>query len=491
MYNPHRIYQAASEILYRGLIRKDMAEWARYKGYPPAPHHQLIIDHVAAFLQNDDEVLLLHAPPGSAKSTFLSVLLPPWFLSNYPGKNVLAATHNTEFAMRWGRRVRNIVRDDGSLLGIKLDEKNAAVDRWALVSGGEYYGVGAGVGISGFRADLGVCDDLFGSREDAYSDTIRAKRVEWYRDDFGNRLKPNAKRILMNTRWHEEDIAGYVIGQIARGEVRGKVIDIKAIAEQNDILGRREGAWLWDEPAGYDYAKYLKQRKREVSPMMWAAMFQQRPAPEEGDFFKAAWFKPYAKAPPRSELKIFGGSDYAMTADGGDYTVHVVVGLDVEDNLWLLDIWRRQADPREWVEAFCDLVTEWKPLGWAEENVQITSGIGPYLELRQRARKAWVAREQFATRGDKAMRAQSIRGRMSLGGLMVPTNAHWYANFKAELLGFPSGKHDDQVDAIGLCGQLIDVMMPPQKTEPPPPKKPKLDWFESPRDLEETDWKVM
>jgi hypothetical protein len=87
-----------------------------------------------------------------------------------------------------------------------------------VVSGGEYYGVGAGTGISGLRANLGVGDDLFGSREDAYSDTVRKKRWDWYLDDFSARLKPDAKHILMNTRWHEGDVAGRVLDQIKRSE---------------------------------------------------------------------------------------------------------------------------------------------------------------------------------------------------------------------------------------------------------------------------------
>ena len=105
------------------------------------------------------------------------------------------------------------------MLGVKLSEDSKAAARWSLVSGGEYYGVGAGTGISGFRANLGVGDDLFGSREDAYSETVRQKRWDWYQDDFSARLKPEAKRILMNTRWHEEDVAGRVLQQIERARV--------------------------------------------------------------------------------------------------------------------------------------------------------------------------------------------------------------------------------------------------------------------------------
>jgi predicted phage terminase large subunit-like protein len=127
--------------------------------------------------------------------------------------------------------------------------------------------------------------------------------------------------------------------------------------------------------------------------------------------------------------------------------------------MYLLDLWRGQASPDKWIESYCDLVVQWKPFTWAEEQGQIRSGIGPFLERRSRERKAFTSREVFPTRGDKAVRAQSMRGRMALNGLYVPTSAPWYADFRAELLSFPAGKHDDQVDAIGLVGQLLDTII--------------------------------
>lgn len=244
------------------------------------------------------------------------------------------------------------------------------------------------MGISGFRADLGLGDDFFGSREDAFSETVRKKRWEWYVDDFSARLKPKAKRILMNTRWHTDDVAGRVLDQIERGIVRGRVISIPAIAEANDVLGRRPGEYLWDDPEGYDYGSFLRGRQRESSPMMWAALYQQRPAPEDGDYFKAEWLKDCDILPSTSTLRIYGASDYAVTTDGGDFTVHVVIGIDPEGRMFLLDVWRKQASSDVWIEAFCDLVTKWKPIGWAEETGQIRAGIGPFLDKRSRERGA-------------------------------------------------------------------------------------------------------
>lgn len=484
--------EAARELLKRRSIRRSLTEWSRYKGFSPALHHRLIIDEIESFLASDDEILLLFAPPGSAKSTYISVLFPSWYLARFPQNSILAATHSVEFAERWGRRVRNDIALDSLVLGIGLADDNKAAARWALASGGEYYGVGAGVGISGFRADLGLGDDFFGNREDAYSETVRNKRWDWYVDDFSARLKPGAKRILMNTRWHEDDVAGRVLQQIEGGKVRGRVISIPAIAEAGDALGRQPGEYLWDEPSGYDYASFLRSRQRETSPMMWSALYQQRPAPEEGDYFKAEWLRPYEKAPASDTLKVYGGSDYAVTADGGDYTVHAVVGLDPEGRMYLLDLWRDQAASDVWIEAFCDLVKRWKPMAWAEEQGQIKAGVGPFLDRRQRERQAYCVREQFPTRGDKAVRAQSIRGRMALEGLYVPVGASWYPALRSELLSFPAGKHDDQVDALGLVGQLLDKML--AGTKPKPIDKPKVDRWDKAFGRSEGDgenWKTL
>jgi predicted phage terminase large subunit-like protein len=124
--------------------------------------------------------------------------------------------------------------------------------------------------------------------------------------------------------------------------------------------------------------------------------------------------------------------------------------------MYLLDLWRGQTSSDQWIEAWCDLVEKWKPLFWAEERGQIISGIGPYLQRRAIERKAYTHREQFVSRGDKATRAQSFRGRMAMLGLYVPTRALWYPDLRSELLSFPAGKYDDQVDALGLIGQLLD-----------------------------------
>ena len=146
-----------------------------------------------------------------------------------------------------------------------------------------------------------------------------------------------------------------------------------------------------------------------------------------------------------------------------------MVGVDPEWRIYLLDLWRGQTTPDKWIEAFCDLVQMWQPIGWAEETGQIRASVGPFLDRRQRERRTYVARAQFPTRGDKSIRAQSIRGRMAMDGLYVPTGEHWYPALRSELLSFPAGKHDDAVDALGLIGQILDRMSAgtkPQQASP-------------------------
>ena len=263
-----------------------------------------------------------------------------------------------------------------------------------------------------------------------------------------------------------------------------EVICLPAKAERaDDPLGRAPGEYLWPEWFGRDHWTQFERK-----PRTWASLYQQRPAPEEGDLFRREWLRPYETEPARDTLRIYGASDYAVTADGGDYTVHIVVGIDPQQRIWLLDLWRQQADSSVWVEAFCDLVKQWKPIWWAEETGQIKSGVGPFLLRRMRERQAYVARETFPTRGDKAIRAQSIRGRMALDGLYVPTAKPWCEAFIHELLTFPTGRHDDQVDALGLIGQLLDRMLAGEKPRPQEP--PVRDRYDR-EDDEDANWKTI
>jgi predicted phage terminase large subunit-like protein len=479
----NRSYQqdAAALIVARRRLRENLDAWAEWNGFKPAAHHRLINRKLEQVANGEIKRLAIFAPPGSAKSTYTSVLFPPWLLARNPKALILAASHTTELAERWGRRVRNIITEHEQTLHIKLSEDNQAANRWSLEEGGEYYAAGAGVGIAGFRALYGIIDDPIRSRQDADSLLIRNRLWDWYLNDFRPRLVPGARIVLIMTLWHEDDLGGRALNHEP-----WEVLSLPAIAKQDDALGRTPGQPLWTDD-DYGYGGQLLTMQQTTPPRVWSALYQQAPAPDEGNFFKEEWLKPCDIVPHSSNLRVYGGSDYAVTADGGDYTVHAVVGVDHLNNLYLLDVWRRQAAADEWIEGFCDLVQKYRPLEWAEETGQIRSGVGPFLEKRMTQRRLYVNRTQFASRNDKSVRARSIQGRMALDGLYYPRHAPWAADFLAEILSFPAAKWDDQADALSLAGQLIDHMHIGYAGKPQRgPVKPK-DGYSSERRLKTVD----
>jgi predicted phage terminase large subunit-like protein len=420
-------------------------------------------------------------PPGCGKSVYTSVVLPTHFMGRFPKAGVIMTSYGDDLPRKFGRRARSIIKQPiyKRIFNCSLSEESSAVDEWALSNGSEWMAAGILTGITGNRADLVIWDDPMKGREQADSDIVRNKTWDAYMDDLLTRKKPNAKEVAITTRWHEDDPAGRILPEKYNGEtgwIQGRdgndwyVLCLAAEAEKvDDPLGRAIGERIWPEWFPEDHFKPFKR-----NPRTWSSLFQQRPAPESGDYFQAAWLKPYQpnECPDRDELRIYGASDYAVSKGKGDYTVHIVVGVDVQHRLWVLDLWRKQAASDEWVEALCDLVKKWRPIGWAEEKGQITAGVGPLLTKRLMERQLYVVRADFPSRKDKEIRAQSIRGRMAMRGLHVPIDAPWYPDFKNELMVFSNGKNDDQVDALSLIGQVLDKMMPgdgPAK-EPEVPK---------------------
>lgn len=455
---------AATELLRRteaveSLIAFTEFTFARYR---TADHHRQIAEQLERVERGDVDRLMLLVPPRHGKSELASIRLPAWYLGRQPHKQFLSVSATDALASDFGRAVRNTINSPEyrAIFDTTLAEDSQAKGKWHTSDGGVYYALGIGGSVLGRGGDVILIDDPFGSMQEAQSELERKNVWDWYTGTAYNRLMPGGAIVVINHRMHEDDLCGRLLAQQAAGGDQWEVVELPAINEAGEAL--------W--PDAYPI-EALHRIRTNSQARFWSALYQQRPAPEEGDYFKAEWLRPYDKAPARETLRVYGGSDYAVTADGGDFTVHAVVGLDPEGRMYLLDLWRRQSSSDMWVEAFCDLVKEWKPIGWAEEQGQIKAGVGPYLDRRQRERKAYCSREAFPTRGDKSVRAQSIRGRMALEGLYVPVNAPWYPALRSELLSFPAGKYDDQVDALGLVGQLLDYMLPGEK--PKGPDKPK------------------
>lgn len=469
-----------------------------------ASHHRLLLQTAESIVTTPYGRGMFLLPPGSAKSTYGSVVLPTWCMGRTPGYRMILASYGSDLARKHGRRARQIVRQGAfkGVFGATVSADNAAADEWALTNGSEYMAAGILAGITGNRANGIVIDDPVKGREEADSEVIRKRTKEAYEDDLKTRLLPGGWLIIIQTRWNEDDLAGSILPEDWKGEsglIRCRdgmdwhVLCLPAKCERpDDPLGRKVGEYIWPEWFG---PKHWAQF--ENNPRTWAALYQQRPAPEGGNYFKREWFtRTYAgTATPEwakaQGLRIYGASDYATKDGEGDWTVHVVVGIAPNDDIYILDLWRGQTTSNVWVETFCDMVLLWKPQTWGEPNDQIKKSVGPFLEKRMRERKAYCHRELISEQGDKRSKARAFQARAAMGKVVLPQVAPWLADLIHELLVFDAGKNDDQVDALSVIGRMIETMVgggKPQGSGPKPDIWDKA--FGEIDDGEQVSWKV-
>jgi predicted phage terminase large subunit-like protein len=421
-----------------------------YPRYEAAALHRQIAEQLERVERSEVDRLMLLVPPRHGKSELASRRFPAWYLGRHPEKQFISASASVTLAEDFGRDVRNLIASPeyAEIFDTRLSEDSQAKGRWMTSEGGSYFATGVGGALMGRGAHVALIDDPFGSMAEARSEQKRKEVHEWYTGTLYNRLEKNGAIVLINHRMHQDDLSGRLLAQQAAGGDKWEVVELKAIAP--------DGAALW--PEKFDAAA-LARIKANTTAKDWSALYQQEPTPDTGSYFRDEWLFPYVGDPP-SFMNVYGASDFAVTSEGGDWTVHVVIGIDPNGHMYLIDLWRQQTSSKIWIEAYCDLVVKYKPMWWAFETGQIVAGLEPFIQQRSIERQAYTSTEKFPTRGDKAIRSQSIRGRMELQGLYVPAAAKWLPDLRAELTAFPEGKHDDQVDALGLVGQLMDRYVP-------------------------------
>ena len=477
---PQRLQSLEQEIQRRLKAQTGLAQFIEYRdaGYRPAAHHKLLIEHLEAVERGDIERLMVCMPPGSAKSTYASVEFPAWFIGRNPKLFTIAASHTQELAERFGRRVRNIVgsAEFGRVFGVHVADDSSSAGRWDTDKGGEYFAAGVGGTITGRRADLAVIDDPVKSREDADSERGREKAWDWYTNDLLTRLKPGARQIVVMTRWHEDDLGGRIL---ERERDRWTLIELAMEALPNDPLGRKVGERLWPEWFTDDMLQVAKRDKRS-----WHALYQQQPSSDEGTFFLREWLKEW-KARPQ-QLHIYGTSDYAVTDDGGDYTVHRVWGVATNGDIYRLDGWRGQTSSDVWIDKKLDLITRHKPLAWFGEAGVIQKAIAPMLKRRMLERGVFCRMEWLPSIADKPTRARGFQSRAAMGAVYFEPGADI-----EEFVRFPAGKHDDDVDTASLIGRALDEAHP-AIAPPVAEKRAKVDrWAVAFGDVEDSDtWKT-
>ena len=328
--------KAAGELLRRQRARASLLEFSQSIDIPGVPtveppdelietertvykpiesrvalHHLLIMQAIQRCIETPRGRLMVFAPPGSAKSTYASVLAPAWAMGRAPNTQIILASYATAIACKQSRKVRTIMRDPQytSLWADKptlLDDQRA-IDDWSLTNGSSMMAAGLLAGITGNRCDLLIIDDPVANREQADSATIREKIYSEYIDTAMTRAKPGMSVILIQTRWHEEDLAGSILPQDYSGESglldcrdgqTWEVLSIPAEAErEDDVLGRKIGEFLW--PEWFPREHWAVWRDNPRAARTWSALYQQRPAPFTGVHFNREMFKMYNPDLPR------------------------------------------------------------------------------------------------------------------------------------------------------------------------------------------------
>lgn len=420
--------------------------------------------------------LMITMPPRHGKSMLASQAFPAWYLGRYPDNEIISCSYSANLSLRFSRKVRDTIKSaeyTKIFPHCKVDEGNKAAERWMTTEGGQYLATGIGGPATGSGFNVGILDDPIKNREEAESETVRESIKDWYTSVFLTRQLPLNGILIILTRWHNDDIAGWLLEQQDHGADQWELIRYPAIAECDEVY-RRKGDPL--HPQRYNL-EALMGLKRAVGPRDWEALYQQNPVAQDGDYFKKSYFRFYTSAerPSLDELKIYQAWDLAIgTKEQNDYSVGATVGVDDKDNLWVLDISRVRLNGHELVEHILDQYELWTPSIIGIEKGHIEMALGPFLRKRIRERQCYGFNyEELKTgRRDKIARAQSIRGRMMQGMVRVPKDSEWTQAFMSELLQFPLGKHDDQVDAFAWIGQLMDQF----SVYVAPRPKPKASW---------------
>lgn len=442
---------AASELLARRKARESLVAFSAYTNpsYVPAEHHNLIAEKLEAVERGEIKRLMITMPPRHGKSELASRRFPAWYLGRNPNKQIIAASYNSDLSTDFGREVRNIVGSDEyqCLFDVKLAADSQAANRWHTDDKGMYVAAGVGTAITGRGADILLIDDPFKDRQEADSEVRRETVWNWYTSTAYTRLMPGGAVVVINTRWHDDDLSGRLISQMSDGGDKWEVLSLPAI---ND-----EGKALW--PSWYPVERLIE-IKSVLPARDWNSLYQQNPIPDDGDYFKSAWFNEYEKLP--DGLSFYGASDCAVTDDAGDFTEHGIFGIDQNKNIYVVAWWRGQTTADKWIEAMCDLITKYSPEIWFGEKGVIQRTIEPYMIQRMTERNAFCRLEWLASTTDKATRARPIQGMASMGKVFFPVNATWKGDILSQLLRFPAGKYDDAVDVFGLIGRGMEFFKP-------------------------------
>lgn len=454
--------------------------WARYAsgGTFKAAPHLLLLNRVlmaAAAGEKWASRVIVEMPPRHGKSEFISKFFPSWYLGLYPDRRVVIATNadtlSADFS-RWNRDVLDAYGRD--LFGVRVRHDSSANKDWRIDRRrGGMFATTIGGALTGRGADLAIIDDPIKNDREALSETYRTRNREWYRSTLRTRMEPTGAIVVVQTRWHEDDLAGWLQTEYPDEWL---VVSLPAVAEGDEELFlpddpetpawvRPNGAALWPQRFDGDALARLCHDLGGPESHWWTALYQQRPSPLGGGILKPDAFRRYRPvedgylldrpAGPdvvsATALRKFGTMDLATSqSTQADYTVMAVFGITGPD-LLLLDVFRGRLEGPDLPRLAARVATSYRlsyvgveSVGFQTSTVQDMRRGNPH----ERPPRPPLPVKALRPEGDKVSRALTLAARMGGGQVYVPESAPWLPALFSEMAAFPHGKHDDQVDAL-------------------------------------------
>ena len=437
--------------------------WTAYR------HLEHTSDAIVGMLDHDDcDLLLIDQPVRHGKSQLCSKWTPAWYLTRQrirqEPKSVLLGSYESTFAEKWGRDVRGIIKEIGPQYDMVLRDDSRAAARWELVSGGGMNTAGAGGPITGKGGHLLILDDPIKNADDARSPTMRRHLKEWWDTTWITRREgggTGTKYLLIMSRWHVDDLMGWLLSREDEIGMRIKRLRMPAVAEDEDILGRRPGEALC--PELFD-EKALEGIKKD-SPIAWPSLYQQRPVPQGGGMFKRDNFLDYQRKTidgeeyfqlgermvARSACTVFGTMDTAYTNNKrSDFTALGIwaVSPNEPSDLILLHMYRKRTTHAEHAPLLMEAWKTWKPRWVGIEKISAS------LSLFAEAQRTGVVVRWLKPDRNKVARAETAVAMTEQNRVWVPEIADT-ADFIEECTTFPEGAHDDMVDVFAYAAAEI------------------------------------
>jgi len=480
-YELARQLQLEKELWHREC-RRNLRSWSIQalspEGFLPARHHDLLCSKLELVCSGAIDRLMVLMPPGHAKSMYVSRIFVPYWFANHQRTSVIASSNTSDLAETFGRRVRNLVHRERDCLGFTLQADSKSAGRWETSRGGEYFAAGInggnGTTITGRRVDLGIIDDPVRNRQEARNATVQNKIMDYYRTEFTTRLKPEARIILVMTRWDVLDLGGQLEDEMSSGGDQWEILRLPALAEDpaqsteenpigEDPLGRKPGEALW--PEEYD-ADTLERRRITIGELDFSALYQQRPKPPKGLLFDVDKIAVLSKVPEMRQ--VIRSWDLAATKQVGsndpDWTVGLKLGRTVDDKYVVMDVQRFRGMPQE-VESLIGEIARLDGKGCQirlpEDPGQAGKAQAAYLVSKLAGYQVVTDKET----GSKETRATPVVSQCNVGNLSM-IEAKWNRAAISEMRDFPNGRKDDQVDALSGAFNVIGIADPPMKIAP-------------------------